>query len=371
MMNARRRNNKKIPLDTQKDGSISDEKMKYDGDKRKKKGIIAPLLMLAALGGIIASIMYITHEQERRGVLAESPDPKKDILLTSFPKSGSNWARFLVAGLEAGRYEKITGRRLDLTFELAEMLVPDLEFGPNREKFIKGGKSPAFKSHQPYFPSHRASGVGPSDHGSRGRPRCDEFPFQNIERYQCFCPNCPTRYHKFLLVVRDGRSALCSYLHFQRQLGNIAPDTSLKDFLISEKSKYVLPWPDHVLSYLDFLPRHDSLFILKYEDLHDNPLQVVQNLVTWFNRSYTDLDYQRIINQSAFDQMRTIEEQSGTPLFDATYPEARDNGFRLIRHGKPDGWRLCDTNESRINHLFREHLGPRFDEAMRRFGYFK
>ncbi|CAN0153724.1 unnamed protein product [Phaeothamnion confervicola] len=171
-----------------------------EGRKKQKPpwaGLLLPagMMILAYIGHL-----YIDVVERRR-----SAPLKDDIFITSYPRSGNNWARFLLAhlwlygGAESGDDGGQTGAwEREFDFNSIETVVPDLERGPSRRSFYDFGAPRLFKSHQPYAPEMGA--------------RCHE----TMDPLQCACPNCPPRWRKVLHFVRDGRDAVCSYYHFRR-----------------------------------------------------------------------------------------------------------------------------------------------------------
>lgn len=313
--------------------------------KRKKResqmaltviGVVALLLLVATA--------ILVHLQRHWGIDRETPSAS-DVLLVSFPKSGSNWLRFLVLSMAIG------GRRQSLSFPIVESMIPDLEYGMNRLNFRKKSKL-AWKSHQPF----RAKAAGPAE-----KPGPCNMP--NMESFQCLCPNCPTRWSRLVYLVRDGRSTLCSYYHMQTELGNF--EGSFEAFLRSTRSHYGVPWSEHVLSYLD----NPAVYLLQYEDLHKRPLETLRHLADWLwpeGPSVSDDDIRAALTVASFDSMRRSELSEGTPLFDKHYPDARAvGGFKLVREGKVDGWTAC-TNDTT---LF-EAAVPGFSKVMTSLGYY-
>ena len=117
-------------------------------------------LGLAALEAAFAALIALGISAERRidvgEVARETPRPD-DVLLASFPKSGSHWARFLIL--------RLLDENLDaLTFAEAERRMPDLELGPARQAFNRGPRGRVFKSHQPW----RVGAIGTAEHRSVG-----------------------------------------------------------------------------------------------------------------------------------------------------------------------------------------------------------
>ena len=153
---------------------------KQEKPKREPVSYAVVAIFAALFAAIAAVVVVIDRRQFAAAVERETPVPS-DVLLASFPKSGSHWARFLVAELLRG------SGKAPLSFEAAEALVPDLELGPNRRRFAPPRTRVAFwprvyKSHQPYL----AHAVGTAEHQARGGRPCGAL--KNVESFQCLCP---------------------------------------------------------------------------------------------------------------------------------------------------------------------------------------
>ena len=307
---------------------------------------------LAALVAAFAALIALGISAERRidvaEVARETPRPD-DVLLASFPKSGSHWARFLIL--------RLLDENLDaLTFAEAERRMPDLELGPARQAFNRGPRGRVFKSHQPW----RAGAVGTAEHRSVGGEPC-AAELKNMDWSQCLCPNCPERWRRIIYMVRDPRATLCSFHKFQTQLGNVANTSSYADFLRMDESRYGFDWPGHVVSYLDAADA--DVFFLKYEDLHSQPEATLSELATWLRVDVTQERLVAVIRLSDRKAMQRAEAATGTPLFDQLYPDARRNGFRLVREGSTTTWR------DECGEVDFDALLPGWREAMGRLGY--
>ena len=309
-------------------------------------------LGLAALVAAFAALIALGIRAERRidvaEVARETPRPD-DVLLASFPKSGSHWARFLIL--------RLLDEKLDaLTFAEAERRMPDLELGPARQAFNRGPRGRVFKSHQPW----RAGAIGTAEHRSVGGEPC-AAELKNMDWSQCLCPNCPERWRRIIYMVRDPRATLSSFYKFQTQLGNVANTSSYADFLRMDESRYGFDWPRHVESYLDAADA--DVFFLKYEDLHSQPEATLSELATWLGTTVTQERLADVIRMSDRKAMQRAEAATGTPLFDQLYPDARRNGFRLVREGSTTAWRdECEEVDF-------DALLPGWREAMGRLGY--
>ena len=309
-------------------------------------------LGLAALVAAFAALVALGISAERRidvaEVARETPRPD-DVLLASFPKSGSHWARFLIL--------RLLDEKLDaLTFAEAERRMPDLELGPARQAFNRGPRGRVFKSHQPW----RVGAIGTAEHRSVGGEPC-AAELKNMDWSQCLCPNCPERWRRIIYMVRDPRATLCSFYKFQTQLGNIANTSSYAEFLRMDESRYGFDWPRHVASYLD--AAETDVFFLKYEDLHSQPEATLRELATWLGAEVTQDRILDVIRLSDRKAMQRAEAATGTPLFDQLYPDARRNGFRLVREGSTTSWR------DECGEVDFDALLPGWREALRRLGY--
>lgn len=313
--------------------------------KRKKRESQMALTVIGSVALLLLTgTALLIRWQRHWGIDRETPSAS-DVLLVSFPKSGSNWLRFLVLSMAIG------GRHQSLSFPIVESMIPDLEYGMNRLNFRKKSKL-AWKSHQPF----RTGAAGPAE-----KPEPCNMP--NMESYQCLCPNCPARWSRLVYLVRDGRSTLCSYYHMQTELGNF--QGSFEAFLWSTQSHYGSPWSEHVLSYVD----NPAVYLLQYEDLHKRPLETLRHLAAWLwpeGPSVSDDVVRAALTVASFDNMRQSEVSGGTPLFDKHYPDARTvGGFKLVREGKIDGWKTC-TNDTSIF----EAAVPGFTKVMTSLGYY-
>jgi len=120
-----------------------------------------------------------------------------------------------------------------------------------------------------------------------------------MEHSQCYCPNCPSKFRKSLLIVRDGRSALCSYYKFQTSLKNF--EGSFSEFLRDkDASQYGNSWSEWYRSWVsasetgqvefvgaswkkfpllkkneDTSQNATQVYVLRYEDLKDNAVKAL------------------------------------------------------------------------------------------------
>ena len=139
-------------------------------------------------------------------------------------------------------------------FDTFEQLIPDIELGENRHpsQFPSHPSSldntRLFKSHQPYLPNSVV--LGASENKGGRRTNCREIVGEGMEFFQCLCPNCPARFRRAVLIVRDGWAALCSYYKFQLGLENF--EGTFGEFIRNpSKSHYGYDWSRWNKSWLD------------------------------------------------------------------------------------------------------------------------
>ena len=217
-----------------------------------------------------------------------------------------------------------------------------------------------------------------------------------MEKSQCLCPNCPARFSSQILLVRDGRSTLCSYFNFQKKLGNFAGNFSgfLRD---EEMSSYGLNWSDWMKSWLnndsicfagasfpDFryvssMPcqsNQNTVYVVRYEDLKDakNALKTLSSLFDFLLRDrpatrklVTKSSLKIAIAENDFETMKRKElRDGGGKLFRKFYPQASVETL-ILRSGQVDSYHDCFNREEDINFFF-DVRGAR--EVFNIFGYF-
>jgi hypothetical protein len=102
---------------------------------------ITLLISVIGIGVIVIFTSY--YSRSKKNFQASNEVPKDgDVMISSFPKSGSFWARFLVASVVSLVQRDSTSR---VTFDTIETLIPDLELGPNRR---------LFSTLEPIYPPH-------------------------------------------------------------------------------------------------------------------------------------------------------------------------------------------------------------------------
>jgi hypothetical protein len=234
-----------------------------------------------------------------------------DVFLCSYPKSGTTWVGYLLAQL----LKKNAAEQLGL--DSFNQYVPDINLIYTKRGSLAecaGLPDPRFllchATYQPLFP-------------------------------------------KVVYVLRDPRDVMVSYWHYQKLISRDF-DASLLEFLNSDI--WPCHWDQHVGSWL--LPaRHPNLVVIRYEDLHVNPLAEMLKVKQLAGANWSDQQILAAIDASRFDRMRAAEDKFGIKA------KVGDPRERFIRRGKSGSW--------------KQEMGPaelaavedRCGEIMREFGY--
>ena len=195
-----------------------------------------------------------------------------DVFLTSYPRSGNTWTRFLLGNL--------IYQDEPVTFLNIEARVPEIYFN--------------------------------SDHRMRDLPRP-----RILKSHECFQPFYPN----IIYIVRDPRDVAVSFYHHNLKAGNIPDQYPMDDFvnrfLGAEFDRKWGTWADHVQSWL-LMRQHDPGFILlRYEDMKlDTEHELLRVADFLRQRSLHDIDsrpqkLRRAIELSSPERMRKLEKEQG------------------------------------------------------------
>ena len=181
-----------------------------------------------------------------------------DIYLVSFPRSGSNLVRFLIAYLiSTHRFNKEIA-----TFEEARNYMPNLS--NNNISIINRLDRPRFiKTHHPISSNF--------------------FP-------------------KVVYIYRDGRDVYYSYYNWAKKKKIISADMSFYAFLLEHINSNDR-WSNHIRSWLYNYPK-ERIFLIRYEELLHNKFEILRNLSTFINIPASDSTLKRLIAVSDYDIMQ-------------------------------------------------------------------
>lgn len=235
-----------------------------------------------------------------------------DVFLTSYPRSGNTWTRFLVGNL--------VYQNEPVTFLTVERLVPDM-----------------YKS---------------SDRVLRNlaRPRI-------VKSHECFDP----RYRKVIYIVRDPRDVAVSNYHWELKLRSVRDGLPIEDFVPRWMEPEFWPrigsWGDHVTSWLSTRQGKKGFLLLRYEDLKKDPQRALAQVADFLGIEPSLERLQRAVELSSADNMRKLEKQESAQWV-ATTLTRQDKPF--VRNATSGGWKtvLPDPTvayiEKHWGHLMRD-----------------
>lgn len=222
-----------------------------------------------------------------------------DIFITSYPKSGNTWVRFLISNLiyPGG----------DTDFANIDDRIPDI-YKRYNEDIARMSRPRYLKSHQSFDP----------------------------------------RYPKTLYIVRDIRSVLVSSYHYSVRRGKIDPDMSYTEFgrlfLDGSISPQYGTWKENVQSWMDARMRQPDRFLLiRYEDLISNGIEELTRITSFFEQDRSPAQIQRAYDLSKFDRMKVIEQKTGSSWADTKMSQRKNISF--VRSGSSDEWQSLIDDE--------------------------
>ena len=241
----------------------------------------------------VSDVLFRTLKIERD--ITVYPD---DVFLTSYPRSGNTWMRFLVGNL--------IHETEPVTFLKLERLLPDM-----------------------YIHSDR-------DMRSMPRPRV-------IKSHECFDP----RYKRVVYIVRDPRDVAVSNYHWELKKGSFPDGFPMQEFVRRwMASDYWLRlgcWGDHVASWLSTRRNHPDFLLIRYEDLMARPQPELAKIARLLRINPTPERLARAVELSSADRMRKLESTQGGKWLQTKYTR-QDAPF--VRKASSGGWRAVLPNES-------------------------
>lgn len=214
-----------------------------------------------------------------------------DVFLTSYPRSGNTWTRFLIGNL--------VHQNEEVTFISVERLVPDM-----------------------YKHSDRVLRKLP-------RPRV-------MKSHECFDP----RYRKVIYIVRDPRDVAVSNYHWELKLRSVPDGYPIENFVPRWMNPDFWPrigsWADHVSSWLATRQGREGFLLVRYEDLKANTERELGRVAKFIGVDASPERLKRAIDLSSAENMRKIErKESGKWV--ATTLTRQDKPF--VRNATSGGWK--------------------------------
>lgn len=232
-----------------------------------------------------------------------------DVLLATFPRSGTTWMRFMV-------YEILSGEPAE--FGMINDAIPYVGQQEKAPRWFHG-EGRLLQTHEPL---------------------CD-------------------RDRKVVYVARDPRSVVVSQYYWLQRRALI--EMGLNDFVPDWVKGRTLPygrWDRHVEYWLDSKPaRNGRLHLVKYEDLRHDPKAQLKGVLAFLDIEAEDGLIDSAIENSSLERMREKEDRA------PGMKKARRADIRFVRAGSVAGWKeeLSSENEQLIV--------QRYGKTLTRLGY--
>ena len=221
-----------------------------------------------------------------------------DVFLTSYPRSGNTWTRFLVGNLvhtdEA------------VTFLNVERLVPDMY--KHADRYLRNLPRPRIlKSHEVYDP----------------------------------------RYKKIIYIVRDPRDVAVSNYHWEQKQKSVSEECPIEKFVPRWIEGIYWDrlgnWGDHVTSWLSTRQASRGFVLLRYEDLIADPERELVKVANLLGIEPSPERLRRAADLSSADRMRQLESTQGQEWVQTRFTR-QDKPF--VRKASSGGWRSVLPAES-------------------------
>ena len=223
-----------------------------------------------------------------------------DVMLGSYPRSGSTWLRFVI-------FEILTGK--PSSFDEVNAALRGLSDHKHGWPLLPGGGR-FIGTHESYRPV----------------------------------------YKKAVYLVRDVRDVALSEFAFEKNLGIGRP--TMEGYLdeMLRTGKRHGSWPHHVQSWLDSpLAAAGNLLVIRYEDLRKNGVEIFAQIAQFLGVNVERSTVERAIANNSVQKMRDKEDklykQENYSKVARKPIKSVEPGGRFVRSGKMGGWQEKLTPE--------------------------
>lgn len=221
-----------------------------------------------------------------------------DVFLTSYPRSGNTWTRFLVGNLVYPSEP--------VTFLNLERLVPDM---------YKRSDRTLRRLHRPRI----------------------------LKSHECFDP----RYRKIIYVVRDPRDVAVSNFYWEMKQRSMDDSYPIDQFVPRWMEPVYWPrvgsWGDHVTSWLSTRRGKEGFLLLRYEDMLADPAREMEKVAQLLGIDPTAERVARAVELSSAERMRRLEKEQGGKWVQTKYTRLDKN---FVRKAGSGDWREVLPAES-------------------------
>jgi hypothetical protein len=234
-----------------------------------------------------------------------------DVVLASYPKSGTTWMAFMLAQLlwKAGGEQTLVDNRF----------LPAVgRHGQAERRLPSGGR--LVRSHEPFRPQYR----------------------------------------KAIYVVRDGRDvAVSMYWQAKRVMGMEADFSDYLELFLAGRLTGAGAWAGHVEGWLDSPPfASGNVLVARYEDMKEQPADVLRRAAAFLGVSPSDEKIAEAVEAGSMESMKDREKKSSG----VAHLETGEK-IPVVRKGVVGDWSNYFSQEDK--RAFWQAAGP----AMRRLGY--
>nr|GMD35768.1 flavonol 3-sulfotransferase-like [Ipomoea batatas] len=267
----------------------------------------------------IVSIEFVRNLQQHF-----KPHPN-DVLLASYPKSGTTWLKALVFSVvNRAKYNDGIMQHPLLTSNPHD-LVPHLDvYATENPTNPRPAESPLIHTHIPY----------------------QSFPHQHIHTSSSSC--------RIVYVFRDPKDVLVSLWHFTSKLTpkHISPISLQEAFhRFSRGVSPFGPYWDHVAAYYNVSVQFpDKVLFLRYEDLKTYTVVHVKKLAAFLGQPFSEEEenegaVQKIIDLCSFEKLRNLEVNKDGLQHVTMSEEIVIRHSTYFRRGEVGDWKTHLTQE--------------------------
>lgn len=235
--------------------------------------------------------IVLEREQKRLEI-----SPNTDIMVTSYPRSGNTWVRFLLANLIANSEQAIG-------FPAMGKLIPDVNESSSWANLPeRPSTGRLIKSHIPYDPAFK----------------------------------------RVIYIVRDGRDVKVSHYHYN------CPH-HFQDTFLEYLQRDVWPglWHEHVESWLDHAD-NNSFLLVRYEDMLIQPEEQLKRMAEFVGLPTDKQRIDKAVKHSNFKSLQKVEQKRGD--------DERGSNFKFFRKGVQGDWKQHFGPEHKA--VFKRHANP-------------
>ncbi|XP_030355732.1 sulfotransferase 6B1-like [Strigops habroptila] len=278
---------------------------------------IPPESMLFSYRGI--SFPVTLTSPETLEALKSFETRSDDVILTGYPKTGTNWLGTILTELDSAdaKYtEEEVEERINAEKKLE--IFPRLEFG-DPGVFERMKKLPSRRIIQTHLPPHL---LPPS-------------MFQNKA--------------KILLLLRNPKDTAVSYYHFYNNMPQL-PSFASWDEYFAAFMQGKLTWGsyfDHSVEWNKYID-HEKIMMISYEELKEDQVLGMKKIAAFFGFSLCEEDFSRIAKKTTFQAMKEKSMETHGKL-----------GHALFRKGVVGNWRdfFSKAQNEEMDKKFEDCLG--------------